>query len=199
MAAGRSVKRDFVRAQKRVRMAGRAGRFSALRHDLLVFRQVGGGRHLGADKRLSDGRLSGARRKKSTPTAVMLDTQNVKNAATATGQTVGFDAGKLVKGRKRLVLTDTLGNVLASRVLPADVADGRAAIACWDEVAAQHLLGQVQVVFVDSSFHGVFRQHLARRYSIRVEKPAHVLVKKEELLPSCLALDSRANVCLDWH
>ena len=42
---------------------------------------------------------------------MIIDTQSVKNAATATGETVGFDAGKLVKGRKRLVLIDTLGNV----------------------------------------------------------------------------------------
>ena len=89
---------------------------------------------------------------------MILDSQRVKNAATATGATVGFDAGKLVKGRKRLVLTDTLGNVLASRVLPANAGDGPAAIAFWDEVAAAHdLLGQVQVVFVDRSFNGVFR------------------------------------------
>ena len=110
---------------------------------------------------------------------MILDTQSVKNAATATGTTVGFDAGKLVKGRKRLVLTDTLGNVLASCVLPADAVDGAAAIAFWDEVAPTHdLLGLVQVVFVDSSFNGVFREHLAQRYGIRVEKPAHVLVQK---------------------
>lgn len=110
---------------------------------------------------------------------MILDTQSVKNAATATGATVGFDAGKLVKGRKRLVLTDTLGHVLASRVLPANAADGPAAIAFWDEVATMHdLLGQVQVVFVDSSFNGAFRKHLAQHYGIRVEKPVHVLVKK---------------------
>lgn len=103
----------------------------------------------------------------------------MKNTATATGATVGFDAGKLVKGRKRLVLTDTLGHVLASRVLPADAVDGAAASAFWDEVAATHdLLGQGEVVFVDSSFNGVFREHLARYYGIRVEKPAHVLVTK---------------------
>jgi len=53
---------------------------------------------------------------------------------------VGFDAGKLVKGRKRLVLTDTLGNVLASRLVPANAVDGTAAIAFGDEVAATHAL-----------------------------------------------------------
>jgi len=105
--------------------------------------------------------------------------QSVKNTATATGATVGFDAGKLVKGRKHLVLTDTLGHELASWVLPADAVDGAAAIAFWDEVAATHeLLGAVQVVFVDTSFHGVFCQHLAQRDGIRVEKSVHVLVRK---------------------
>ena len=134
---------------------------------------------MGAGEHLPERKQPGNGPKKAEPTAVILDTQSVKNAATATGATVGFDAGKLVKGRKRLVLTDTLGNVLASRVLPANAADGPAAIAFWDEVAAGHdLLGQVQVVFVDSSFHGVFRTHLAQRYGIRVEKPVHVLVKK---------------------
>ena len=68
-------------------------------------------------------------RKEAWPTAVILDAQSVKNAATAIGATVGFDAGKLVEGPKRLVLTDTLGHVLTSRVLPADAADGPAAIA----------------------------------------------------------------------
>ncbi len=42
---------------------------------------------------------------------------------------MGFDAGKLVKDHERLVLTDTLGQVLASRVLPADAVAGAAAIA----------------------------------------------------------------------
>ena len=160
-------------------MAGLAGRFSALGHGVLVFCEVGSRRYLGTGERLFEGEQPGSGPKKAGPTAVVLDTQSVKNAATATGTTVGSDAGKRVKGRKRLVLTDTLGNALASRVLPADAVDGAAAIACWDEVAAlPDLLGQGQVVFVDSSFNGVFREHLAQRYGIRVEKPAHVLVQK---------------------
>ena len=181
MAAGGGGERRFVRAQKRVRVAGFAGRFAALGRGVLVFCQVGGRRHVDASQHLPEREQPGTGRKKACPTAVILDTQSVKNAATATGATVGFDAGKLVKGRKRLVLTDTLGHVLASRVVPADAADGPAAIASWDEVAAAHdLPGRVPVVFVDSSFNGVFRTHLAQRYTIRVEKPAHVLVEKTD-------------------
>ena len=69
--------------------------------------------------------------------------------------------------------------MLASRVLPTHVVDGAVAITFWGEVAATHeLLEAVQVVFVNSSFQGVFRQHLAQRYGIRVEKPTRVLVRK---------------------
>jgi hypothetical protein len=84
--------------------------------------------------------VPGKRPQKAQPTCVITDTQSVKNTATATGATGGFDAGKLVKGRKRLVLIDTLGNVLASRVVPAHVSDAAAAIAFWDEVVATHPL-----------------------------------------------------------
>ena len=72
--------------------------------------------------------------------------------------------------------------MLASRVRPAHAVDGAAAIAFWDEVTATHeLLGAVQVIFMDNSFHGVFRQQLAQRYGIRVEKLARVLVRKTSL------------------
>ena len=111
---------------------------------------------------------------------MIIDTQRVKNAATATGETVGFDAGKLVKGRKRLVLIDTLGNVLASCVVPAGESDAATAIAFWDAVAAQQpLLGQVQVVMGDSSFAGLFADHLRQRYDLRFEKPTHIVLKKK--------------------
>ena len=129
MAAGGSGERHFVRAQKWVRVAGFAGEFTALGHGVRVFCQVGSRWHVATDQRLSEREQPGTARKKTWPTAVILDTQSVKNATTATGATVGFDAGKLVKGRKRLVLTDTLGNVLASHVVPANAVDGTAAIA----------------------------------------------------------------------
>ena len=44
-------------------------------------------------------------------------------------------------------------------------------------LAALHdLLGQRQVILVDSSFNGVFRTHMAQHYDIRVEKPSQVVV-----------------------
>ena len=51
---------------------------------------------------------------------------------------MGFVASKLLQGCKRLVLTDTLGNVLTNRIVLASAVDEAAAIAYWDEVAAVH-------------------------------------------------------------
>ena len=147
---------------------------------VLVLQQVAAKRGARPNKCLPGSRLPGKRAKKTQPTCVIIDTQSVKNAATATGSTVGFDAGKLVKGRKRLVLIDTLGNVLASWVVPAGESDAATAIACWDAVAAQlPLLGRVQVVMGDSSFAGLFADHLRQRYGLRFEKPAHIVLKKK--------------------
>ena len=113
----------------------------------------------------------GTGRTKACPPAGLRGTQSAKDAATATGTPVGFDAGKRVKGRRRLVLPGPL-----SRVLPAD---GPAASAFWDEVTALHdLPGPVQVVFGDRSFNGVSRESLARGSGIQVEKPVHIRVEK---------------------
>lgn len=78
---------------------------------------------------LFDRKQPGTGLKKAWPNVVILNSQSVKNAATATGAMVGFDAGKRVKGRKRRVLTDAVGSVLASRVLPANAVDGPVAVA----------------------------------------------------------------------
>ena len=122
--------------------------------------------------------------KKAWPPAGLRGTQSVKDAATATGAPVGFDAGKRIRGRQRLVLPGPL----ASRVLPAAAAAGPAASAFWGEVAALHdLPGPVQVVFGDRSFNphagalGPALRHSGGETGPRTGR-------KNELLHSCLAL-----------
>src|SRR5260370_39213968 len=57
------------------------------------------------------------------PSVVILDSQSVK--PTERGGPRGFDGHKRVKGRKRHLLVDTLGMVVARRVEAANVSDRR--------------------------------------------------------------------------
>ena len=58
------------------------------------------------------------------PSVVIMDGQSVKT--TERGGARGFDAHKRVKGRKRHILVDTLGPLVANRVEPANTSDRHA-------------------------------------------------------------------------
>src|SRR5512135_2017515 len=57
------------------------------------------------------------------PSAGVIDSQRVKGADTVGADTRGYDAGKKVNGRKRFIVTDTLGLLLVVMVCTASVAD----------------------------------------------------------------------------
>ncbi len=59
----------------------------------------------------------------SEPTAVAVDAQSVKTSANVPETSQGINAGKKIKGRKRHLITDTLGLVLAVDVTAASVHD----------------------------------------------------------------------------
>lgn len=61
------------------------------------------------------------------PSAAVVDSQSVKADATVAHDSRGFDAGKRINGRKRHLLTDTLGLLLAVLVTPASTTDRDAA------------------------------------------------------------------------
>ena len=53
------------------------------------------------------------------PSAGLIDSQTVKGADTVGRESRGYDAGKKVNGRKRFIVTDTLGLLLVVVVLTA--------------------------------------------------------------------------------
>ena len=57
------------------------------------------------------------------PSAGLIDSQSIRTADTVPAATRGFDAGKKVKGRKRFIVTDTLGLLLTVHVVAANTQD----------------------------------------------------------------------------
>lgn len=110
------------------------------------------------------------------PTAAAIDSQSVK-AAAGVGTGVGIDGGKKVKGRKRHILTDTLGLLLCVAVTAANGSDGRAAPRVLEQLSLPDRQS-VQVVFADGRYHdAVCEAWFACQVGMRLEvvgRPAGV-------------------------
>src|SRR4051794_19111196 len=83
--------------------------------------------------------LARARAGRSTPpSAGVIDSQSVKTSTNAPLSTQGIDAGKKIVGRKRGIVTDTLGLLLAVIVTAASTSDNTIGIDLLDQAKAAH-------------------------------------------------------------
>jgi transposase len=72
------------------------------------------------------------------PSAGLIDSQTVKGAVTVGRESRGYDAGKKINGRKRFIVTDTLGLLLTVVVLSAGMQDREVpSRSCWTPACAQ--------------------------------------------------------------
>ena len=84
-----------------------------------------------------------------TPTTASLDSQSVK--ATETADSRGYDGAKKVTGRKRHIVVDSLGLLLAVSVTTADVADAVAAKPVLESLTYARF-PRLRVVRADSAY-----------------------------------------------
>ena len=99
------------------------------------------------------------------PSGALLDTQSVRSSEN--GGPHGFDAGKKVKGRKRHLVTDTLGLLLAVVIHSADIQDRDGAARAF--APAKQKYPSIQTVWVDAGYGGQCARELSEDHAVDVE------------------------------
>jgi transposase len=107
--------------------------------------------------------------RQAVPSAAVLDAQSTRSSPQ--GGVQGYDAGKKVKGRKRNVVVDTLGLLLAVSVTAARVQDRDAAHGVVARAVAKY--PTVQTLFVDAGYAGIGAGTLYPQHGLTVDVVRH--------------------------
>jgi len=110
------------------------------------------------------------------PTAAIMDGRTIQSTPES-GSRAGFDGAKKKKGSKIHVAVDTLGNLLALKVTPADVQE-RAQVAELAKAVQEATGGSVSLAYVDQGYTGSDAAEAAKAEGIELEVVKHAEAKK---------------------
>lgn len=91
------------------------------------------------------------------PTAAVIDTQSIKTSTNVPLTSQGTDAGKKIVGRKRGIITDALGLILAVTVTAASLSDNAIGIRLLDQ--AKNAYPTISKAWVDTGFKNAAVEH----------------------------------------
>jgi len=103
------------------------------------------------------------------PSAAVLDAQSTRSSPQ--GGDHGYDAGKKVKGRKRHLVVDTLGLLLAVSVTAASVQDRDGAHPVMASAVTKY--PSLETLFVDAGYAGRCAQTLSQSHDMKVQVVRH--------------------------
>src|SRR5947209_352037 len=173
-STGRPRKVDLREVINTIQYQARTGcQWDFLPHDLLpkstVWDYFVAWQHDGTWLKLVDalrGQIRQEAGREETPSAACIDTQTVKS--TEMGGSVGYDGGKKIKGRKRHILVDTMGLLLAVVVTAANLDDGTYAQLVLAKLKAEQY-PRLKKIYADHKYHNKTLQRWMAEHEVPYE------------------------------
>jgi transposase len=153
-------------------------------------------RHHGLVKEFHDrlrGRLREAEGRQAEPTAAIIDSQSVKGAASVPAASRGYDGGKKINGRRRHIITDSLGLLLMVLVCAADITDRQAAGVMLPQLRER--FRKISLVWADGGYTGRLVDWARKKIQLTLQ-----IVKRSDDVTGFVVLPRRwvAERTLGW-